>query len=118
MSDPYQSPQPSNQPGQPMPYGQSYPPAPLEHPRGTTVLVLGIVGIFVPIVSFVAWFMGNKVMNEIRSSGQPHANEQNVNIGRILGIVFSIIQIISIVIGIIWIIFFVVVAASVGASGG
>lgn len=109
MSDP-------NQPQyQPMPYGQSYPPAPVEHPRGTTVLVLGIVGIFVPIVSFVAWFLGNSVMKEIRASGQPVANEQNVNIGRILGIVFSLIQIVSFVIGIIFLIIF---AVSLGAVSG
>ena len=116
MSDPYQPQQNDpyqNQPGQPMPYGQSYPPVAMEHPQGSTVLVLGIVGIFVPIVSFVAWYMGNKVMKEIRGSGQTYSNEQNVNIGRILGMVFSILYLIAIVFSIIAGIIFVV---ALGAS--
>jgi len=118
MSDPYQPQgdpyQPQGQ-GQPMPYGQSYPPATVEHPQGTTILVLGIVGIFVPIVSFVAWFLGNKAMKEIRSSGQSYANEQNVNIGRILGLVFSILYIIGIVFTIIMVIIFAVAVNSSGS---
>ena len=113
MSDPYQPQQ--NQPGQPMPYGQSYPPVAMEHPQGTTVLVLGIVGIFVPIVCFVAWFMGNKVQKEMRASGQSYSNEQNVNIGRILGIVFSILSIIGIVLSILWVIVVIVLASSSGS---
>ncbi len=114
QNQPYQPQQPQQpQQNQPMPYGQSYPPVAMEHPQGTTVLVLGIVGIFVPIVSFVAWFMGNKVMKEIRGSGQTYSNEQNVNIGRILGMVFSILYIIAIVFSIIaTIIFFVALGAS------
>ena len=113
MSDPYQPQQ--NPQGQPMPYGQSYPPVAMEHPQGSTVLVLGIVGIFVPIVSFVAWYLGNKVMKEIRASGQAYSNEQNINIGRILGMVFSILYIIGIVF---LIIAGIILAVLASASGG
>lgn len=116
MSDPY-SPQP-NQPGQPgqpgqaMPYGQSYPPVAQEHPQGTTVLVLGIVGIFFGIAAPFAWYLGNKAMKEIRASGQTYSNEQNVNIGRILGMVFTIIYLITVVFSIIFVIIVTVAAMS------
>ena len=112
MTDPYQ-PQQSG-PGQPMPYGQSYPPVAQEHPQGTIVLVLGIVGIFVPVVSFVAWYMGSKAQKEIRASGQSFSNEQNINIGKILGMVFGILWIIGIVLWLGLIIF----AVALGAAGG
>ena len=113
MSDPYQP-----QPGPPIPYGQSYPPVAPEHPQGTTILVLGIVGLFVPIVSFVAWVMGNNVIKEIRASGQTYANEQNVNIGRILGIVFSIVQIVTYAGLIIFVLVVFVFAGMMAATSG
>jgi hypothetical protein len=111
MTEPY-SPQPNqpNQPGQPMPYGQSYPPVQQEHPQGTTVLVLGIVGIFFGIAAPFAWYLGNKAMKEIRASGQTYSNEQTINIGRILGIVFTIIYLVSIVFTIIFVIIVAVAA--------
>jgi K+ transporter len=112
MTDPY-SPQPQeNPPGQPMPYGQSYPMAPQEHPQGTTVLVLGIVGIFFGIAAPFAWYLGNKAQKEIRASGQSYSNEQNINIGRILGMVFTIIYILTIVVSIIFVIIVTTAAMS------
>ena len=99
-----------------MPYGQSYPPVAVEHPQGTTILVLGIVGIFFTLCAPFAWYMGNKAMKEMRASGQTYSNEQNINIGRILGMVFTILDIISLVFGIIF--FIVVFAAAMSNSGG
>ncbi len=110
MTEPY-SPQP-NQPGQPMPYGQNYPTAQQEHPQGTTVLVLGIVGIFIGLAAPFAWYIGNKAMKEIRASGQSYSNEQQINIGRILGMVFTIIYIITIVFSIIFVIIVTMAAMS------
>ena len=98
----------------PQTYGQPYGALP-EHPQGTTILVLGIVGIFVTICAPIAWYLGAKAKKEIAASGIRYANEQNINIGRILGMVFSILAIVGIVIGIIVFIAVVVLAA---ASGG
>jgi hypothetical protein len=111
MTDPY-APPPPNQPGQPIPYGQNYPMVQQEHPQGTTVLVLGIVGIFFGICAPIAWYLGNKAMKEIRASGQTYSNEQSVNIGRILGMVFTIIYIVSIAFFILFAIIITVAAMS------
>jgi hypothetical protein len=112
-NDPYSpAPSPTSQPGQPMTYGQSYPMAPQEHPQGTTVLVLGIVGIFFTLAAPFAWYLGSKALKEIRASGQHYSNEQNINIGRILGMVFTIIGIVTIVFFIIFTIIVTVAAMS------
>jgi hypothetical protein len=58
------------------------------HPQGTTVLVLGIVGLFVcPIVSAVGWVQGNRALHEIDANPQAYNNRQTVSIGRILSII-------------------------------
>jgi hypothetical protein len=94
----------------PAPYGQPYPPVAPEHPQGTTVLVLGIVGIFFSICAPFAWYLGNKALEEIRASGVRYANEQNIVIGRILGIVFTILTIVALVLTVIFLIIAVVAA--------
>ena len=82
-------------PGQ---YGQPYGAAPQEHPQGTIVFVLGIVGIFVPICAPIAWYLGNKARREIAASGTSYANESQISTGRMLGKVFSIIYLVLVVI--------------------
>src|SRR6476619_1462800 len=100
----------------PMPYGQPYGAPPQEHPQGTLILVFGILGIFITIFAPIAWYMGNKAKREIQASGIQYSNEQNVNIGRILGKVFTIIALISIALTII--ITIIVVVVGVSQSGG
>jgi small-conductance mechanosensitive channel len=92
MSQPYQ---PGNAPA----YGQPYPAVPQEHPQGTTVLVLGIVGLFVGICAPFAWVMGNRALKEIRGSSGRYANEQQIVIGRILGMIVTILMIVTLVLG-------------------
>ncbi len=76
---------PVSNPYQPGPYGGGYPQP---HPQGTTVLVLGIVGLVVcPIVSVVGWVLGNRAIHEIDANPQAYSNRQSVSIGRILSIV-------------------------------
>ncbi len=58
-------------------------------------MVLGILGIPTAICAPIAWVMGSKAKKEIARSGVHYSNEQNINIGRILGIVFSIIYAVS-----------------------
>jgi hypothetical protein len=104
MSNPYEQ-YPSNNPS---PYGgQPYGMAPQEHPQGTIVLVLGILAFFVGITAPFAWYMGSKAMKEIRASGVRYSNESQLNIGRILGMVLTILYAISLV-GII--VFFIIIA--------
>ena len=106
-----QSPMPYGQQS-PMPYGQQpYGAPPQEHPQGTLILIFGILGIFITIFAPIAWYLGNKAKKDIQTSGIQYSNEQNISIGRMLGKVFTIIAIISIVFVIIlWII--IAIAAS------
>ena len=100
----------------PQPYGgQPYGVAGGEHPQGTMIFVLGIVGIFVGVCAPIAWILGNKALNEIKATGASYSNESQLRTGRMLGKVFTIIYIVFIVL---YIVFLVVVLASVGASGG
>jgi hypothetical protein len=128
---PGQYPQSGEQPGQyaggqpppygqqsPMPYGQqpyTMPPV-QEHPQGTMILIFGILGIFITIFAPIAWYLGNKAKQDVQTSGIQYSNEQNISIGRMLGKVFTIIAIVSIVLVIIFWIVIAVVAA--GQSGG
>ena len=82
------------------------------HPQGTAVLVLGIVGIVVcGIAAVVAWVMGNKALKEIDANPSAYSNRQLVVIGRILGIIGTILWAVVIV-G--YVIFFVVLVSQAG----
>ena len=86
-----------------MPYGQQpYGAPPQEHPQGTLILIFGILGIFITIFAPIAWYLGNKARKDIQTSGIQYSNEQNISIGRMLGKVFTIIAIVSIVLLIIF----------------
>jgi hypothetical protein len=90
---------------QPAPYGQqSYGVATGEHPQGTMIFVLGIVGIFVGVCAPIAWYLGNKTLREITASGANYSNVSQIRTGRMLGKVFTIIYIVFIVLYIIAII--------------
>jgi hypothetical protein len=101
----------------------AYPPAPQggyvqpygalpEHPQGTTILVLGIVGLFVTICAPIAWYMGSKAQKEIAASGMHYANEQNINIGKILGMVLTILAIVGLAVAFVFIVIAVIAAVA------
>ncbi|HET6859656.1 MAG TPA: hypothetical protein VFH94_21520 [Streptomyces sp.] len=109
---------------QPSPYGQ--PPAQYgqqpygvatgEHPQGTMIFVLGIVGIFVGVCAPIAWYLGNKALREVTASGANYSNVSQIRTGRMLGKVFTIIYIVFIVLYIIALIVIFGVAASQGVN--
>ena len=87
------------------PYGQpDYPPqghhgSGQDHPKSTTVLVLGIVSLVVcQILGPFAWVMGNRVLREIDSSSGRIGGRSTANAGRICGIVASVLLILSLVV--------------------
>lgn len=106
-------PAPATAPGGPSPaptlgWG---PPATYTHPRGTLVLVLGILSVTVmQILGPLAWVMGHRTLREIDASGLPHANRSSVQIGMVLGIIGTILG----VIGILWAIPFVIMMSGRG----
>lgn len=78
-------------PQQQQPYGY-YGYAPVEHPQSTTVLVLALVGLVMPVTAFIAWYMGNKAKAEIER-GAPFPYSGSLKIGHIIGKVVSILTI-------------------------
>ena len=102
--------QPYGQPG----YGVSAQPyGSADHPQGTLILVFGIAGFFVGILGPVAWIMGSRALKEIRASGAHPGNEQLIVVGRILGIVVTVLMLL----GVLAFLLFFVVALGVGATG-
>ena len=64
-----------------------------EHPQATTILILGICGLVLcQVLGPFAWSMGNKALREIDSSQGQLGGRDTVNIGRILGIVATVIM--------------------------
>ena len=108
MSEPYgQYPQANY----PRAYGQPYPPVPQEHPQGTTILVLGILGVFVAgVCAPFAWYLGSKALNESRATGTLYSNQQSIVIGRVLGIVMTILMILAVLFGLVAIGLFIATA--------
>jgi hypothetical protein len=68
----------------PAPYG----PRQIEHPQGTTVLVLGILSVVIcGVLGPFAWAKGNTALAEIDRNPIAYSNRSYVQIGKILGIV-------------------------------
>ncbi|HYO38129.1 MAG TPA: DUF4190 domain-containing protein [Nocardioidaceae bacterium] len=75
--------------GQP-PYGQGYPQQ--DHPRATTSLVLGIVGIVLcGLAAPFAWRMGKKAVDEIDASHGQLGGRGSAKAGYILGLIGTIL---------------------------
>ncbi len=69
-----------------------------DHPRGTVILVLGIVSLVCcSPLGIVAWLMGNTALKEIDSQPGAYGNRQIVQIGRILGIVGTVIFVLTLI---------------------
>lgn len=92
------------------PPGTGYPTAPagysgyggyrpaVNHPQGTTVLVLGILGLVCcGVLGPVAWIMGNSAMREIDANPAAYSNRGSVQAGRILGIIATVLLVLGIV---------------------
>ncbi|HWJ63178.1 MAG TPA: DUF4190 domain-containing protein [Acidimicrobiales bacterium] len=75
-------------------YGYAYQggrPMASDHPDGTTVLVLGICSwVLCGLCAPFAWVMGNRVLKEIDRNPGIYTNRGNVQAGRILGMIYSI----------------------------
>ena len=116
-----QTPPPSQPPGQP-PYG-SYPPgqygapgygfAPPDHPQAVTVLILGIVSVAVcGFVAPFAWVMGNRVVREIEASNGQLGGHSQAQVGRIIGIVYTCLLGLALLIGVLALVFVLIGTAT------
>ena len=104
-------------------YGTPPPPPPIadggmgggavDHPKGITILVLGILSVLCcSPLGIAAFLMGNNALKEIDAAPGRYSNRQLVQIGRILGIVGMVFLVLSLL----WIIFFGGLAALSGGS--
>lgn len=95
-------------PGYP-PYGYA-----VDHPQGTTVLVLGILSIVMcQVCGPFAWSIGRKTLAEIDAQPGRYSNRGLVQAGYICGIVGSILLALSVVGGLVYLI---AVIAFIGSS--
>lgn len=77
------------------PYSLPLYPMPREHPDGTAVLVLGLVSLACGPLGFVAWYLGSKAERDIELSGVYYSNTNNIKVGKIIGIVTSILTMVG-----------------------
>ncbi|WP_299444612.1 DUF4190 domain-containing protein [uncultured Phycicoccus sp.] len=85
----------------------------VDHPKGITILVLGILSLVCcSPLGIVALIMGNNALKEIDAQPGRYSNRQIVQIGRILGIV----GIVFLVLSLLWILFFGGLAVLSGGS--
>jgi hypothetical protein len=97
---------------QPPPPGYGYgPPGPLhyapEHPKATTALVLGILGVVVcQVLGPFAWSIGKRTVNEIDASGGQYGGRGSAQAGYILGIVGTVL----LALGVLFFVFYLVLA--------
>lgn len=79
-------------------YGGPYGSGQIEHPQGTTILVLGILSLVVcGLLGPVAWSMGNTALKEIDANPGAYSNRGSVSAGRICGMITSAVLVLVIV---------------------
>ncbi len=62
--------------------------------RGTLILILGIlglVGIGAPITGIIAWILGNSDLAQMRAGAMDPEGESNTSLGRILGMIATLL---------------------------
>jgi hypothetical protein len=67
--------------------------------RGTLILVLGILSLVaIQILGPVAWLLGNADLREMRAGRMDPSGESQTNIGRVLGMIATLLMVVSLVI--------------------
>ncbi len=84
-------------------YGAPPPPGggmggPVDHPKGITILVLGILSLVCcSPLGIAAFVMGNNALKEIDADPARYGNRQIIVIGRILGIIGMVLLVLSLI---------------------
>lgn len=72
--------------------GPPFPWQPPDHPQAMTVLILGILGLsMVPFTAPFAWYLGSQALREIDAEPGRYGRRDWVSVGRLLGIVGTIV---------------------------
>jgi hypothetical protein len=105
----YPPPMPPYDPSAPGPHAQGFRG---EHPRATTALVLGILGLVLcQVLSPFAWLVGGRAVREIDASRGALGGRGSANAGRILGIIGTVLLLGGLVVGLV-----LLVGLAVGSS--
>ena len=103
------------QPYAPMPAGYGY--AVPDHPKATTSMVLGILGVVLcQVVAPFAWVMGKRTVTEIDASGGRLGGRGSAQAGYILGIIGTVLLGLTLVFLIVYVIIIVAVIGGTAAS--
>ncbi|MFT4262738.1 MAG: DUF4190 domain-containing protein [Nocardioides sp.] len=85
---------------------------PQPHPKGTMILVFGIIGLVCCMPFGIAsWVMGNNALKEIDARPGAYSNRGTVQAGKILGII-------AVVLTVVGIIGYAILIAIVASNGG
>lgn len=121
--------QPPGQPGwweqqsqQQPPYPQYYPHAPIQyapdHPKATTSLVLGILGVVLcQVVAPFAWVIGKRTLDEIDASQGRVGGRGAAQAGYILGIIGTVLLGLGLIFFLIYIVFAIALIGGGIATG-
>lgn len=110
-------------PQQPPPYGQpAYPPPPYgyapDHPKATTSLVLGILGLVVcGFIAPFAWRVGKRTLDEIDGSQGRLGGRGQAQAGYILGIIGTAVLALGLVALVILALLGTITAVSTSSAG-
>lgn len=89
----------------------------VEHPQGTTILVLGILGLVAcQVCAPFAWVMGNRAKEETDRYPGYYSNAGLIQAGRICGIVGTVILIGTVLLFVIYLFFIIAVIGGTAAG--
>src|SRR6478672_11417261 len=117
QQQPYTAPQYGQPYGQAQPYGQQpgYPAYAADHPKATTALILGILGIVVcGLIAPFAWRMGKRTVDEIDASQGRLGGRGSAQAGYILGLIGTVL----LGLGLLFLVVVVVIAIIGAATSG
>ncbi len=83
--------------------GSGYAPIAPKHPQATTAMVLGVIGLVGGLVTGIgflaapfAWAIGGRAVREIDASPQSYSGRDQAKAGQIMGIIGTVMLILSI----------------------
>ena len=88
---------------------EEFPSDPNRYPeasQSTTILVLGIIGIFASVLGPIAWIMGRNELEAIDAGRRPPENRGTANAGRILGVIGTAFLILNIIVVVVFLVLF------------
>ncbi|MGH3443923.1 MAG: DUF4190 domain-containing protein [Nocardioidaceae bacterium] len=96
---------------------QGYPPQGYyrpDHPKATTALVVGIVGLVVcgGVISPWAWIEGRRAVREIDASGGAYGGRGQAQAGLVLGIVGTVLLACYVAAVVLWLLFVLAIGAT------